>query len=121
MATAYPFEPLWELEFSGIVRRGQGLLPRDVVLDIGSVKRFSTGPITVLPGKGQIMAGSQILVLTDLPDLVWFRRMSMDYGTHDPNTSAPDCLWYGVGLGRGSDKVGYRIMPDGRFVFASIT
>jgi hypothetical protein len=101
-----------------VVRCGSGTIPTDMtplrdVLD--EFKVFCGGfEISVKPKAGTIFADSQCMALVAVPcKLVWFRRMSMELGTHDKNTAAPQCLWYGLGLQSGTEMVGYRIQEDG--------
>ena len=118
MRTAKPFLPGWKATVGPVVRNGEGTLSPDLhpmrdMLD--EFKVFCGGfEISVKPKSGTIFADSQCMALVPTPcELVWFRRMSIEMGTHDKNTAAPECLWYGLGLKSGNDMVGYRIHHDG--------
>jgi hypothetical protein len=69
--------------------------------------------LTVKPQAGEIWADSLLVHKGAPAKLLWFRRMGQEVGSLDRNSSAPRCLFYGVGLDGAGGRVGYRIAEDG--------
>lgn len=114
----HPWLPQWHVKLGPIVRRGEGLLPRDLFPfkdNFDEFRVFCGGfELVAKPKTGQILADSQVSAMLPLPcSLVWFRRMQQDINTRDPNSATATCLWYGIGLESNGHKQGYRIREDG--------
>lgn len=112
--TPHPFEPPWILKIGPLVQSGKGLLPPEFHARRGAIEEF------VLPCGGFTLSIFPVLGIIRMDSepqfvgapavrykLYWFRRMSMQLSTHDNNTAAPDCLWYGAGLTLNDEPVCY--------------
>lgn len=118
MRSACPFEPLWSAHIGPIERIGKGLIDRDLLGVKDGADEFTVHcggyTLTAKPKLGQLFADSALAVQMPAPcSLVWNRRMAQSIGTHDPNNSSPDCLYYGFGLEYEGKKQGWRIFNDG--------
>ena len=112
------FEPLWKAKLQSLTVAGHGLMSREVSGQLDLVDEFEVFPgrftLTAQPKTGRVLADGIVLVQADPGTLVWFRRMGIQMGTHDPNSSQPDCLFYGLGIESGGARKGCRLYHDGR-------
>ena len=124
--TPHPFEPPWRAILGGVERHGIGLLSPELVPLKDLVDSFDVMcggfKLTVKPKVGQILAdGTPSLSVNSPCSLKWFRSMEIKIGTHDPNSAAPDCLWYGLGIEHGGKAVGYRVFKDGTATWGDLS
>lgn len=116
--TPWPHEPLWACRLGPVAHEGKGLLAPALFPLRPGIDSFSvllgTYAITVQPKLGRILFDSRVMLQTDPGELVWFRRMDYSLGTHDVNTGAAGCLFYGIGLESGGQRPGFKLFADGR-------
>lgn len=120
------FLPKWQAILGPVTRRGEGLLARDLSPfkdGLDELRIFcGTFQIVVKPKLGQIFLDGQLMSNMEPPcGLLWFRRMSLELGTHDKNSRKPQCSFYGIGLEKCGLKEGYRLTEDGKAHWSSLT
>ena len=115
-----PFCPAWRLVIGPVSEQGSGLLPPRVSQQLGLIDQFSIlvgdWKAIVLPKLGEIALDSRLVksIAKQEMRLLWFRRMEAEIGTHDKNSAAAECLWYGFGIEWADGRCGYRLYQDGR-------
>ena len=120
--TPRPFEFEWTAKIGPITESGRGVLLPHVFKERHNIDEFHVRlpgwTLGVFPKQGEIRF-DQTRTVSKLKEghgaLIWFRRMEKEIGTHDKNSAPPRCLWYGVGIWVGDDRIGFRLFENGRY------